>query len=456
VKKKEKRRRWSIANGKEPIFVISGLVFAFLLLICLVLFLSYNIIRAENLNIQMQAERAFNSVYVTLSTMTGVSSYSSSAFDTYAISKATRVMQEEGVKAIGIYEDNGRFSFGLGPAPYSLSLEHLNILRNNNDDIQSGILTYNRETGMIEYLRFARQILLDIGTFSFSDNNLISNPVDFPNILYILFDGQAYQRRLTMVKAFSFFTIMAIGVFFLMIVNIYQSNKQYRETLAKQESLVNLGEAARTLTHEIKNPLSAITIQIALLKKMLPPEHKGDLQVVDLEVQRLIQLTNKVSDFLRNPLGTPEALDLPPFIETISQRFPMPVTFVPKSLVHVSIEFDADRARSVFENLLKNAMESCQGRDPQVEVEISLDKRELVHVYVRDRGDGVPEGDEKKIFDPFFTTKIHGSGIGLSISRQFVKARGGNIRLYPREGGGTVAEVVLPRSLHRVRDSLEG
>ncbi len=447
-----KGRRWSIANGKEPVFVISGLIFAFLLLISLVLFLSYNIIKTENLNIQLRAERAFNSVYITLSSMTGSSTYPGSTFDTYAISKATRVMQEEGVNAIGIYEDNGRFSFGLGAAPYSLSLEHLNILKNNDDELRSGILTYNRDTGMIEYLRFTNRILLDIGTFGFTDNSLISNPVDLPNILYILFDGKSYQNRLTMVKAFSFFTIMAIGVFFLMIVNIYQSNRQYRATLAKQESLVNLGEAARTLTHEIKNPLSAITIQMALLKKMLPPERREDLQVVDLEVQRLIQLTNKVSDFLRNPLGTPETIDFPPFIGTIAQRFPIQIAFSPKSLEHVSIDFDADRARSVFENLLKNAMESCQGRDPQVEVEIRLDKRDQVHVYVRDRGDGIPEGDEKKIFDPFFTTKIHGSGIGLSISRQFVKARGGNIRLYPREGGGTVAEVVLPRSMHRLRD----
>lgn len=423
-------------------------MFAFLLLICLVLFLSYNIVETENWKIQMRAERAFNSVYITLST-------SSSTFDTYAISKATRVMQEEGVKALGIYEENGRFSFGLGPAPYSLSLEHLNTLREYGGNTQSGILNYNDETGMIEYLRFSRQILLDIGTFSFSDNSLVSNPVDFPNILYIMFDGQDFQRRMAMVKAFSFFTIMAIGVFFMMVVNIYRNNRQYRVTLAKQESLVNLGEAARTLTHEIKNPLSAITIQIALLKKMLPPEHKEDLMVVDLEVQRLIQLTNKVSDFLRNPLGTPETLDLPPFVETISRRFPMPVTFVPGSLEHVAVEFDGDRARSVFENLLKNAMESCQGRDPQVEVEVTVDKRDHVHVYVRDRGDGVPEGDEKKIFDPFFTTKIHGSGIGLSISRQFVKARGGNIRLYQREGGGTVAEVVLPRSLHRLRDKAD-
>jgi signal transduction histidine kinase len=68
-----------------------------------------------------------------------------------------------------------------------------------------------------------------------------------------------------------------------------------------------------------------------------------------------------------------------------------------------------------------------------------------------DRGEGIRTTDAKKIFDPFYTTKIHGSGIGLSISQQFVKARGGHIRLYGREGGGTVAEVVLPKSIHALK-----
>jgi len=100
---------------------------------------------------------------------------------------------------------------------------------------------------------------------------------------------------------------------------------------------------------------------------------------------------------------------------------------------------------------LKNAVESCSGRDPEVEVVISSGKRGLIHIFVMDRGDGIRSEDEKKIFDPFFTTKINGSGIGLSISRQFVRARGGNVRLYAREGKGTVAGVVLPRSMHTTK-----
>ena len=105
--------------------------------------------------------------------------------------------------------------------------------------------------------------------------------------------------------------------------------------------------------------------------------------------------------------------------------------------------FRSDRARSVFENLMKNATESCEGRDPQVEVDIRM-KHRNVTVLVMDRGDGLPKETKEKLFDPFFTTKIHGSGIGLSIAKQFVEARGGTLKIYDREGGGTTAEVNLP------------
>ena len=286
-----------------------------------------------------------------------------------------------------------------------------------------------------------------------TEGGLLPTPIDFPDVLYLHFDGKSYHHRVMVINFIGIVSTAILVGFFLLVLSIYRNNRRYRETLAKQESLVNLGQAARTLTHEIKNPLSAITIQLALLKKTIPKDHICDLLLMEQEVMRLTQLTNKVSDFLRNPLGTPVVVDLNELFSSLIKCFDKQIRFTSEG--HQDILIDLDRARSVFENLLKNALESCTGRDPEVEVEITSDKRGLVHVFVLDRGDGIKVGDEKKIFDPFFTTKIHGSGIGLSISRQFVKARGGNIRLYQREGGGTVAEVVLPRSIHTTK-ILEG
>jgi two-component system sensor histidine kinase HydH len=362
-------------------------------------------------------------------------------------SRALSAMREENVRGIGVYSNTGRLRLGLGEVPNTLPLERFNdIWRNRNaSQWNQGVATYNPETGMIEYIRFSRlTIQVETGDLMLEEDGYLPSPLNFPDVLYILFDGQQYYQKVMLVRFFSAAALIGLLAFHLLVYSIYRSNRKYRETLAKQENLVNLGEAARTLAHEIKNPLSAITLQMALLKKTLPSSSKDDLMVVDTEVQRLIQLTNKVSDFLRNPVGTPERMDTAALIESLRHTFQNRITIVPGSLQRAFIYFDPDRARSVFENLIKNALESCIDCDPKVEVEITRDKKKFVHILIRDRGEGISEENLEKIFDPFFTTKIHGSGIGLAICRQFVRARGGNLKLYPREGGGTVAEVILP------------
>ena len=185
-----------------------------------------------------------------------------------------------------------------------------------------------------------------------------------------------------------------------------------------------------------------MTIQSALMRKLLPEEFQPDLDVIDHEITRLTNLTNRVSEFLKNPSGNPEKIELVGFIKDIARLFKGGIPVDADSDL-INVRFDTDRARSVFENLIKNATESCEGRDPEVRVEIRH-RHKLVTVKVLDRGDGLPKETREKLFDPFFTTKIHGSGIGLAISKQFVEAQGGSLKLYEREGGGTVAEVNLP------------
>lgn len=426
-----------IGDAREPYIVITSLAVAFLLLVSLVIFLTTALIEREQLRMQSEAERAFNSVFLALQDSTN---------------KAQKTMAEENVSGIGVYSSMGRRVLSLGNVPMTIPLDRFSSSMEliNKSNPNTGVATYNRATKMIEYIRFSRlTILLDTGQLTLTESGLLPTPIDFPDVLYLIFDGEEYHQRLVIIGAIGISSSLVLIGLFLLVLNIYRSNRRYRETIAKQESLVNLGQAARTLTHEIKNPLSAITIQLALLKKTLPSEYHGDLIVIDQELNRLTQLTNKVSDFLRNPLGNPVQVDLNELLLSLIKCFDKPIAF--SSEKHYTITFDEDRARSVFENLLKNAVESAGEGDPQVEVKITSGKRNLLHVFIMDRGEGIPPTELRKIFDPFFTTKIHGSGIGLSISRQFVKAGGGNLRLYRREGGGTVAEVTLSRSIHPVK-----
>ncbi|MDD3367166.1 MAG: ATP-binding protein [Sphaerochaetaceae bacterium] len=428
-----KLRRWTFIEGKEQIFVIGGLVFLFILLVSLVLFLSQMIIEKENTLMQFEAERGFSSSALLLLQEEH--------------SRALRAMREGNIRGLGVYSNSGRLRLGLGSVPNTLPLERFNEIWRNQSTSQwnKGVATYNKETGMIEYIRFSRlTIEVETGDIMLEDDGFLPSPLTFPDVLYILFDGQQYYQKVIWVRVFTGVAILGLLAFHLLVFSIYLSNRKYRETLAKQENLVNLGEAARTLAHEIKNPLSAITLQMALLKKTLPASSKEDLMVVDQEVQRLIHLTNKVADFLRNPVGTPEKINIVVLLESLRHTFQDRIIFEPASLQRAYIFFDPDRARSVFENLIKNALESSGEQGQVVKIKVTKDRRHLIHVFIKDRGEGIAEENLEKIFDPFFTTKIHGSGIGLSICRQFVRARSGNLKLYPREGGGTIAEVILP------------
>src|SRR5690554_4409706 len=282
-----------IGDGREGIFVVSALIFGFLLLIGLLIFLTSALYEREELRLQNEAERAFNSVFLAMQDNN---------------SKALRTMNEENVSGVGVYSSMGRKVMSLGKVPPTIPIE---LFTTRDGFVRTGRATYNKETQMVEYIRFSRlTILLDTGQLTLTESGLLPAPIDFPDVLYLSLDGSAYHHRLIVILALGFFSTFIIICLFVLVLIIYLKNRSYRQTLAKQESLVNLGQAARTLAHEIKNPLSAVTIQMALLKKTLGEANHEGVAVVDQEVQRLIHLTNKVSDFLRNPVGSPEKLDL--------------------------------------------------------------------------------------------------------------------------------------------------
>ena len=203
-----------------------------------------------------------------------------------------------------------------------------------------------------------------------------------------------------------------------------------------------MGEAARTLTHEIKNPLSAIRLQSALLRRTAGAT-AAELEVIDEEVDRLAALGDRVSDFLRDPAGNPETI-VSERIADRAQAAPSRAASGSSADDALAVRFDRERLRSAVGNLIRNAEESG-GDGAPVEVIATANGR-AVTLSVLDRGGGIAPEQLQRVFDPFFTTKSKGSGIGLPITLRFIEAAGGSLQLAPRPGGGTEARVTLPRT----------
>lgn len=224
------------------------------------------------------------------------------------------------------------------------------------------------------------------------------------------------------------------------------------------ERLAAIGKMAAHVTHEIRNPLSSIGLNIELLEEELAEskvnaESKALLGAITREVQRLEHLSEEYLRVARLPQPRMEADDLAAAVREITS-FARPEVERAGCELAVSIEddtppvlFDGGQIRQALLNVLRNAREAM-GDGGRIDVGVKAEGMSVV-VAVDDRGGGIPEDIRARVFDPFFSTKGEGTGLGLAITRQIVEAHGGTLACEPREGGGTSFRMLLPISPQR-------
>jgi signal transduction histidine kinase len=219
------------------------------------------------------------------------------------------------------------------------------------------------------------------------------------------------------------------------------------------ERLAAIGKMAAHVTHEIRNPLSSIGLNIELLEEELAEgevsgESKSLLSAITREVQRLEHLSEEYLRVARLPQPRMEAEDLASTVRDL-------VAFAKPEMDRAGLElaleiedglppalFDEGQIRQALLNVLRNAREAMTDGG-RIDVFVRAEGMSVV-VGIDDRGGGIPEDVRARIFDPFFSTKGEGTGLGLAITRQIVEAHGGTITCEPREGGGTSFRILLP------------
>lgn len=261
------------------------------------------------------------------------------------------------------------------------------------------------------------------------------------NYIYIDIRHPVYWRTITITDILYPLSAAALLLLVFTVRRLYLRTLEYRERIEEQQNLVVLGTAAGTLAHEIKNPLHSIKLQTAILKKQKNEQGAEEIDRIEEEVDRLEKLSYRVNDFLRDAAGNREELDLAKVFNECARRL-CGGGLLDDAAAPVIVVMDGERVRSVFENIIRNAMESGSSSG-----EIKADLRregERCILTLRDRGRGIARENLERVFDPFFTSKSTGTGIGLAISRRFVEAAGGNISAQRREGGGVLIRIELP------------
>jgi signal transduction histidine kinase len=220
---------------------------------------------------------------------------------------------------------------------------------------------------------------------------------------------------------------------------------------------------AAHVTHEIRNPLSSIGLNIELLEEELAKDRTRSeplllLSAIAREVERLGMLSEEYLRVARLPSPRMEAEDIATTAREVV-AFARPEIERAGCTVSLRVDddlppalFDEAQIRQALVNLLRNAREAMPDGGP-IDVRVLADGMSVA-IDVDDRGGGIPGEIRARVFDPFFSTKGEGTGLGLAISRQIVEAHGGSIACEAREGGGTRFRITLPIAPSRASGAL--
>jgi signal transduction histidine kinase len=233
-----------------------------------------------------------------------------------------------------------------------------------------------------------------------------------------------------------------------------ESLQRLQEMQLQSERLAAVGRMAAHVTHEVRNPLSSIGLNVELLEEELASagaEAKDLLRAIHKEIERLTSITEEYLELARLPEPSLASEDLGALVregaefmrlELSAHAVTLDVQTAPGLPV---VQLDEAQIRQVLLNLLKNAREAMpSGGTVELRVQSGHGEEGGVTLRVTDHGTGMTEEQRARIFDPFYTTKARGTGLGLPLSQQIVVAHGGVIRCDSEPGRGTTFEIWLP------------
>ncbi|MBN1508433.1 MAG: hypothetical protein JW955_16410 [Sedimentisphaerales bacterium] len=221
--------------------------------------------------------------------------------------------------------------------------------------------------------------------------------------------------------------------------------------------MAEVGELASGLVHEVRNPLNAMRMQIAIMQDGLSqPDAEGvalavsQLRCLEKEVFRVQALANDFLAYGRPSPDNPEPLDVRQAVASIAdfvkpelEQSGASVEVIAGEEDDLIVNMDAAKLRQVLLNLAVNARQAM-GTGGKLTLKVGKASQSEACISVRDTGCGIPPDRLARIFEVFYSTKDEGTGLGLAIAKQNVEAAGGRIQVESEAGVGTCFRVFLP------------
>jgi len=334
------------------------------------------------------------------------------------------------------------------------------------DSLNDGIVILDANNKVIKvnktlFLIFNAQVSENVDIEEIIDNDEINSFINFTILNQEKCSGKEFfiqrkdQNQYISLSILPLVSNKKIHGTIIIISNI--TEKKINEIKTQRlESLARLTTAAASISHEIKNPLAAISIHVQLAKKNIASNEnifnekmKKHFSVIEEEIDRLNKI---VVDFLFavRPIKFEFRLlninnIITSILNTFQDEFESYKIQIKKVLDESLplLQGDERFLRQALINIIVNSKYAMIEDGGILTISTSKEENEVV-VLISDSGRGIPQNIINKIFEPYFTTKDCGTGLGLTMTYKVIKEHGGDIHVYSDLGKGASFKILLP------------
>lgn len=256
--------------------------------------------------------------------------------------------------------------------------------------------------------------------------------------------------------------IMMIIETFLMLVIFYLIGILINKLILKGEQIISFNSMIKDLekdkmlknalfkiTHEIKNPIAVCKGYLSMMNYNDFEKVKKYNNVIKGEINRTLDILDDFKDYTKINIS-PDVMDVNLLLEdTIFIMMPL---FEEKNIKinillsndELIINGDYNRLKQVLVNVFKNSVEAID-RGGVIKVVSSGKNKDNIEIKISDNGCGMDRDSLLKVGELFYTTKVKGTGLGVSLSKEIIKAHFGNMKYKSKKGVGTDVIITIPK-----------
>ena len=262
------------------------------------------------------------------------------------------------------------------------------------------------------------------------------------------------RRRICQISVWEVEDVVGRPEWYQGIVRDITEQKKAQQDLILAEKLTMTGKIARSIAHEVRNPLTNLSLALEQLKDELDTDNEYVTMFTDIIGRNVDRIGQLITEMLNS--SKPRDLDrkkqdfnlvVKETLQLVSDRIKLKRMRLETSFLagDCNALLDRDQVKTALLNILVNAVEAMQEGKGILTVKTSCTDDHRVCVEVTDNGGGISDIDQQRLFDPFFTGKSGGMGLGLTATQNIINSHKGSIEVESQFDQGTTFRLYFPK-----------